>query len=243
MNNIVGKHQWRSLIHAATGISLGAIVLSSLFTPTVGNRQVKSMALPNRIALNSWQQTARQTLKVSSEPDNNNEEIAVAASYHYRRQASDTDDSEVRKYKNLVHLEAELRYIVGTRGDIKKYIASYTDTKSQDVDKGKLVRLEDIGYHYLFTSGDRAYLSSCISPRSQSNVTHQQFSLNRYRHDLKLQVWWNWLWGNASIRDRRCLWTHLSMSKDKTNLQTAYETLEAAWIEWYRWWQPRFPGL
>lgn len=221
MNYTVDKHRWRELLLAVTGIGIGAIAVLSFILPTIGNQPVSSFTFPPRLPLNSWEQKAYRSLKPSKS--------LAASSYHYTQ--------------NQLALGVEIRYIVGTRGDVKSYIARYTEIDERDIANEKIARIENIGYHYLFTSGDRAYLSSCISPRSQSSVTPTQFSLNRYRHDLNLQVWWNWLWGEASIRDRRCLWTHLSLAIEDSNIQTAYKTLETAWIDWYRWWQPRFPSL
>ncbi|MGV2826794.1 cyanoexosortase A system-associated protein [Myxosarcina sp. GI1(2024)] len=228
MNNIVDKFPWRDHLLAAIGIGIGMVAIYSFIEPKSGNYQVSSFKFPPHLDLESWQQIDRQSKRHVSLAEENTESVAVA-NYQYQQ-------------TNL-GLQVETRYLVGTNGDVPSYIDEYTDLDRENSSGEKIAEIENIGYHYLFTSSDRAFLSSCISPRSPSNVTSKQFSLNRYYYNLKPQVWWHWLWGKASIHDRRCLWTHLSIAIDDSNVQMAYETLEAAWVDWYRWWQPRFPSL
>ena len=51
-----------------------------------------------------------------------------------------------------------------------------------------------------------------------------------------------WLLGFAEFRDKRCLWTHLSMplnspyTKEKT-----YQTIETIWFDWHSWWRSHYP--
>lgn len=236
MNDTI-DNRWRAPLLAVTGIGIGTLAILSFIVPTIGNKPVAPFTFPARLPLNSWQQNQYQPLARSLTP-NNAETLVAAASYRYR---------DAKGWREQLapepRLEAEIRYIVETRGDVRGYITDYTDLTPQDVAKGEIAQIENIGYHYLFTSSDRAYLSSCISPRSPSSVTSKQFSQHRYLYDLQPQVWWNWLWGETSIRDRRCLWTHLSVAIEDAEVRTAYQTLETAWIDWYRWWQPRFPSL
>jgi cyanosortase A-associated protein len=227
INNI----QWRTSFLATTAIGIGMVALYVLIEPTAGNRPVANFDFPRRIPLNTWQQLDNKILKTStpSSEHHNSERLESAHSYQYTK-----DDTKIA---------ITARYLVGSRGNIDGYISQYTEVPSQALKPAKIEYLEGIGYYRLFTFENRAYLSSCISPRSQSSVTQKQFASSRYQADLKPKVIFNWLLGKASIRDSRCLWTHLSTPIPKSDPQIAYQTLETAWIDWYHWWLPRFPSL
>jgi cyanosortase A-associated protein len=47
--------------------------------------------------------------------------------------------------------------------------------------------------------------------------------------------------GQEGLKDRRCLWAHLSVPLKNSSPEAAYQVLEKAWFSWYQWWQPRFP--
>jgi cyanosortase A-associated protein len=231
---MINRYQWRSSFLATTSIGIGFTVIYTFIAPTAGNRPVSSFEFPDRIPLNSWQQVESQSaINSLSSPQKTAQEsqelVQSAQNYRYSHSGSD--------------LQVEMRYVVGTRGDVNSYLQEYTEIPPEAIKSQKIKQLQNVGYHALFTSGDRAYLSSCISPRSLSNVTQKQFSENLYNSDFQPQIWLNWLQGTASIRDRRCLWTHLSTPISKSDPKIAYETLETAWIDWYRWWLPRFPTL
>jgi len=231
---MIYQHQWRSGFLAITSIGISLATLYTFIAPTAGNRPVSSFEFPDRIPLNSWQQvdskSAINSLFDPQKPAQESQELVQSAhDYRYSQNGSD--------------LQVEMRYVVGTRGDVNSYLHEYTEIPPKAIESQKIEQLEGVGHYALFTSGNRAYLSSCISPRSLSNVTQKQFSDNRYSNDFQPQILLDWLQGTASIRDRRCLWTHLSTPISKSDPQIAYKTLETAWIDWYQWWQPRFPTL
>jgi cyanosortase A-associated protein len=227
INNI----QWRTSFLATTAMGIGMVVLYVLIEPTAGNRPVSSFEFPSQIPLNTWQQLDSKSLEIStqSRAPHNPERLESGRSYQYT--------------KNDTKIAIEARYLVGSRGHVDSYISQYIQVDSQALKPEKIEYLEGIGYYRVFTFENRAYLSSCISPRSHSSVTQKQFASSRYQADLKPKIIFNWLLGKASIRDHRCLWTHLSTTISKSDPKIAYETLETAWIDWYRWWLPRFPSL
>jgi cyanosortase A-associated protein len=231
---MIYQHQWRSGFLAITSIGISLATLYTFIAPTAGNRPVSSFEFPDRIPLNSWQQVdSKSSINSLSSPQKiaqeSQELVQSAQNYHYSQNGSD--------------LQVEMRYLISTRGDVNSYLQKYTEIPPEAIKSQKIEQLQNVGYYSLFTSSNRVYLSSCISPRSLSNVTQKQFSKNRDSSDFQPQIWLNWLQGTASIRDRRCLWTHLSTPISKSDPKIAYETLETAWIDWYRWWLPRFPTL
>lgn len=97
------------------------------------------------------------------------------------------------------------------------------------------------GFYSLSIEKKRAYLRTCINPRGESTITYDQFVRNRYVDDLKFSRLLLWLLGQVSLRDHRCLWTHLSIPINEENPKSSYQNLETVWGPWHRWWQDRFP--
>jgi cyanosortase A-associated protein len=222
---MINQMQWRSYLLTVTGITLHLALAYSFLLPTAGNRQVAEFKFPQGF----------------------NRAIAIAGTFSPNKAGTATETIQARqKYQYSQGGQAialEISYLVGTRGDVATYLENYTTINAEAI-KGKSIKqLEGVGYHALLTEDNRAYLTSCISPRSPSNVTQKQFSQYRYQNDLQWQIGLDWLQGKASIRDRRCLWVLLSTPVTRGNSQVANLALETAWKEVYQWWLPRFPDL
>jgi len=108
----------------------------------------------------------------------------------------------------------------------------------------------EVGHYGLVTHNGNAYLSACIHARGDSTVTEAQFTQNHYASDLKVSRILPWLLGQESLIDTRCLWTLMSIplkpgsgSETTISEETAYKTLETAWVPWHQWWQANFPPL
>lgn len=227
---MISKSQWRSSFLATTCAGVCLVTAYSCIEPTAGNRQAASFIFPDSVPLNSWQPTATESLtNERTEIENNQDFIKSSRGYTY--------------IKDGIPLMVEMRYLVGTRGDISNLIEEQTAIPPEILKKAEEQKLEGVGFHSLFVYQDRAYLSSCINPSGSSTVTGKQFSQNLYAHNLNHTVLLAWLLGKASIRDRRCLWAHFSTPVTESEPEQAYQILEKAWQEWYRWWQPRFPPL
>jgi len=226
---MIEQNQWRSSCLAITAISINIVTIYALINPNVGNRSVADFEFPQEIEFNSGKafisSDSADVTKASPSPA---EIVKASQSYRYTQGKSPID--------------LEISYLANTRGGVEAYLQKYTKIEPEAIQSEEIVQMDNIGYHALLTSGDRAYLSSCISPRSPSSVTPRQFSQYRYQNDLNLRVGWEWLQGKASIRDRRCLWVHLSTPL-VSDSQTAYKTLEATWREIYQWWLPNFPAI
>lgn len=235
---MIDQIQWRSYFLAIASIVTNLAVVCGLIVPTVGNRPVANFEFPDRFSLNSAQAIAVKSRQLSRKTNKQEREVIEA---HQKYQYIQDNHK----------LSLIMSYLVGTRGDVETYLQDYTDIAPEIIKAKKVKHIEGVGYHTLFANGDRqgnsksshAYLSSCISPRSLSNVTQEQFSQFRYQNDLQWQVGLDWLQGKASIRDRRCLWVLLSTPIMQSDPKTAYQVLENAWKELYRWWLPNFPPL
>ena len=235
---MINSIQWRSCVLAIASIGTNLAVVYGLIVATVGNRTVPDFKFPEHLSLNSTQAMAVKSRQVSRKADNQEQEIIKGhQKYQYIQ-----DNQKI---------SLDISYLVGTRGDVDTYLQQYTDIEPKTIQAKKVKHIDGVGYHALFTSSDRqgdsesnrAYLSSCISPRSLSNVTQKQFSQFRYQNDLQLQVGLDWLQGKASIRDRRCLWILLSTPIMQSDPKIEYQVLENTWQDLYQWWLPNFPRL
>ena len=215
------RNSWLAV--SCVGINLA--VIYSLIVPGVGNRAVADFEFPQRLDLGS-KAIAKPNLDQLEAVES--EVIKARQKYQYWQDGREID--------------LDISYLVGTRGSVETYL-QYTAIAPQVIKAKEIKQIEKVGYHTVFNDRDRAYLSSCISPRSLSNVTQKQFSEQRYENDLQLPVVLNWMQGKASIRDRRCLWVLLSTPITEGNSQSAYRALETAWKDVYRWWLPNFPSL
>ena len=226
---------------AIVSIGVSIATVYSLIVPTAGNQPVNPFAFPDRIALDSWQQSNSFPLFTPTKTLTDRE---YAEEYLELENKERVKSSKGYSYiKDDIHLKIEMRYAVGTAGRINAYIHKYTTIPLQDLHSQKIEQIADIGYHSLFTSGDRAYLTSCIACNGKSSITAAQFAQHFRSHNSQSQVWLDWLKGKASLRDRRCLWTQLSIPANKSEPHLAYKILERAWVDWYHWWKLRFPSL
>lgn len=213
------------LIITGCSILLG-IGKSILFPPIIQPETVLKYRFPDIIALASWKSLPSQPLD-SQYPVPS--ELISSRSYRYS--------------KANVTLTIEMRYAIEKGGGIIEFVKHYTPVNSSAMGIGTREDRyqESTGFYTLFTNKNTAYLLSCINPRGGSTIRSEQFNSNRYRYDLNFNRIVNWVVGKGNIRDMRCLWTQLSIPLKQISQNQAYSLLESAWIDWYKWWYPRFP--
>lgn len=214
-----------SFTFAGVFLTLGKFSLD----PNAGNRPVKPFAFAEVIPLPGWQLLKSHSLvePVASLPSSKWDSVLASQKYYYKQ--------------NNQQMEIEMRYVVGTLGDLYGY---FTELSSMRLQKAQLLQLrqqEGVGFYSVFVYQGRSHLSACINPRGSSTVTSAQFATNRHTHDLQLQRLVPWLLGKESLQDRRCLWVHLSTPLNQVSTETTYSVLEKAWLPWYQWWSGHFP--
>lgn len=181
------------------------------------NRLVDSVPLPE------WQ-------FLSSQPVSNSE-AKFGRQYRYQ--------------KGNLSLTAQ-QYYMESDGDVSRYLLAYSPVKAANTNLVTKYHPQ-VGHYGLVTHQGQAYLSSCINPRGSSTVTTEQFTQNRYAHDLQLSRILPWMLGQTSLLDYRCLWTVLAIPLKSTSgsssptPETAYKNLELIWFSWHQWWQVHFP--
>lgn len=202
----------------------------TILTPIVEKNTVTSFVFPIAIPLPEWQLNKSSPLAAPLA-----ESPAYLSGRHYQY------------IQNDLTLDIEMRYIVNTKGDVKFFIQNYSSIPPLPSQLSLVLRQQEgIGFYSLFTYQQRAYLSTCINSRGGSTVTDLQFRQNRDIYDNIFNMRFKerllpWLQGRGSIRDMRCLWTHMSTPLKNSSLGDAYQTLEKEWFSWYEWWRPRFP--
>ncbi|NJP09052.1 MAG: cyanoexosortase A system-associated protein [Leptolyngbyaceae cyanobacterium RU_5_1] len=145
-----------------------------------------------------------------------------------------------------------MQYMISD-GNVSRYLFVYTAIKTANASL-KPKYQPGVGHYGTVSGNGRAYLTACINPRGESTVTEQQFTQNRYTHDLRVDRIVPWILGRESLIDRRCLWTLMStpleLSTPKTSPKSelvsldkgVYNDLETAWFSWHQGWQSNFPN-
>ena len=209
-------------------LSLLAVIFGSVFYilgKTIvpqSTANINSFVFPKAVPLSAWQLQKSRPMDAP---------IAKIPSYLFGR--------HYQYIQNNLMLDIEMRYLVNTPGDVKYFIRFVPPLPGQ-LTLASLRQQQGVGFYYLFTHQQRAYLSTCINSRGGSTVTVSQFQQNRYLYDINLGRLVPWLLGQEPFQDKRCLWAQLSIPLNNSPGDT-YQTLEKAWFDWYRWWHPRFP--
>lgn len=215
---------WKPVRISLLAVTLAGVLLVAgklTFYPSKGNNSATQFDFPSTVPLAEWKLQNSAPLKISD-----TSEVKAARKYEYQ--------------KSNIALEIEMRYVVGTIGDVESMMKGHTILKSSP-GKLTLANTQGAGFHGILQQQNRLYLSSCINPRGSATVTAEQFRYNRNTRDWQPNRVLFWLLGRGNIQDRRCLWTQMSVPLDKTTPENAQKLLENAWVSWYGWWQPRFP--
>lgn len=218
--------------------SVFLLLVRSLLNPTVSVREqegttifrtVTPYTFPTEVRLPEWRYLASNSL-INTVNQQSGKYKSVVAVMHYRYILENRP------------LDLEMRYVVGTLGEIDLLLEKHKLIK---LPLGQLSRSlrqkKGIGFYGLFVYKERAYLSACINPRGDSTLTSSQFLDNRNTYDFERSRLLSWLLGQESLRDERCLWALLSTSLNQDSAESTYPVLEKAWFSWYEWWRPRFP--
>lgn len=227
---LVSMKYWKPIRISLLAVTLGGILLvmgKIILYPSV-ERAFTPFEFPAAVPLPEWQMLESTPLPMPTEGS----ELKAAKRYTYQQ--------------NRWILAIEMRYLVDMEGKVSEFgkledwIKKFSTQEPSTV-KLSVANTDGVGFYGFSQAEGRAYLNTCINSRGGSTATADQFMKNRNTYDLRWQRIFPWLLGQSELRDRRCLWTQMSVPLDRTTPETAYKTLETAWISWYRWWQPRFP--
>lgn len=187
-----------------------------IWFPVSNKSDITSFVFPEKIPLPQWQQVSSISLPQSTAK---NIEVTAQKSYRYTQ--------------NHLPIDIEMRYVKS--GDVPWLIKTFRSISTS----GIVRQHQEIGFYGLGIDKQQAYLSACINPQGDSTFTSEQFNQNLYKLNSKNIL--SWLQGERNLKDKRCLWTHLTVNLENSSPETAYQILENAWFSWYRWWKPQFP--
>ncbi|MEH2379712.1 MAG: cyanoexosortase A system-associated protein [Nostoc sp.] len=229
------KKEMRFWVHirisllAVTCVGVFLTLVKLIFDADAASHKVSDFVFPTNFLLTDGKILESQLLIDKVVQESTKYDVVIAGRrYRYRY--------------NSIPVDIEMRYVVGTLGDVEGLIKNNTTI---NLPPGKVFQTVHqqlgIGYYGLFTYENKAYLSSCMNPQGDGTVTTEQFLHNRQIYNIRLNRFLPWLLGEQSFLDKRCLWAHLSIPVNNADYQSAYQLLEKAWLSCYRWWSPRFP--
>ena len=221
----VATNPFRMALLVAIAIGIAFVLGKSLARPATRTPPIANFTFPAAVPLPQWQRLAGDAV----DPHLVKPPAYISGKFVSGRR--------YRYLQNDVSLDIEMRYLVGTNGDLKGFVTERT---------GQLLpalrQHPERGFYSLFAHEGKAYLSACINSRGGSTVTSDRFNRNRSLYDVRLERILSWSIGEAELHDRRCLWAHLSMPlSDDLSVDRAYRTLESVWFAWYDWWSAHFP--
>lgn len=223
---------WKQLripLLVLTFVNIFFVFGKSILDPTIGKQTVAPFVFPPDVPLPQWQRLASHPLK-----DQTVDRPPATKSAMLGRQ--------YRYIQKDLQLDINMRYELETLGDVKQLIKDHTAIKfSLNQPLIILRQHKQLGFYGLFVYQKRAYLDACINSQGGSTFTKEQFSYNRIQYDVQFNRLFFWLLGKQALRDRRCLWSHLSITLNQSSPESAYVILENVWFSWYQWWHPRFP--
>lgn len=196
------------------------VLAKVILLPIPDKPKLDGFVFPQDVPLSQWKLTTSRAL-----PKPNIEALQVISLWNYQY----TQKSQT--------LNIEMRYLTDN-ADVFALLRSFYKASSPP----KVRQQEGIGKYGLgIDQNQRAYLSACINPRGGSTITQGEFTLNRYLYDVRPDRLVNLMLGKELLLDKRCVWVYLSIPLNGSSPEAAYEVLENAWFDWYKWWQPNFP--
>ena len=217
-------NHWNFYRPSLLAIALGGTIVALFWgikTPLLFRPTVMPFTFPEQIPLSGWKQVRSHALNFPS----SNELIPIASrSYQYLSPDGLT-------------LTIQMRYLNTAKADIPKLLREYIEDSSIT----QITHQEGVGAIALGNHQDRSYLSACINPQGPSTVTSDQFLQTKLVAGKTLNGFLGWLWGKSNLLDQRCLWSHLTLSRQGEN-QNSPKILQKAWQTWFNWWTSHYPS-
>lgn len=215
--------EFRTRILALTFVSAALIAGKVIFIPTPYKPKATVFNFPQSVPLSQWQLSKTESLP---KPKDLIPELVTQWRYQY------TQNSQ-----NLP-LNIEMHYLSGLTDASEKmqYIYKILSPPTLHERKG-------VGYYGLGVNEKRAFLIACINPQGNTTITAMQSLKNGFYHDVRPDSLMVSLLGQAPLLDKRCMFTHMSVSLEKTSKETAYQVLENAFFDWHKWWYSNFPKI
>jgi cyanosortase A-associated protein len=220
----VGRQCWLLVLCGGMVAVLGNALFGN---PQASVREPALFRFPLQVPLNGWQILDSQALATQVLWNGK-----VARGWRYRYQSK------------TYPLNIDLKYITdieNSHQDLPQMLGMLTQI-SPDVIQQSTPRYDsNIGFYSLLTTPKTAYLSTCINPYGGSTITRKQFQQNRLLHDIRFDRLIPWMVGKDKLMDNRCLWTMLSLPRDRAVPDNSSQILENVGVTWLHWWKSNFP--
>lgn len=222
---------WTRIRTVVLIVLFGAVVLVLGKIMLLANAEVLETAditMPDSIPLEGWQDISAKNL---NDQDPEKPGYLKGREYDYMQ--------------NSTTLNVQARYISGTNGDVERFINHYLPS-SLEIDSfgaknWEVHTFEGVGSFLLLVEQKNIQLSSCINPYGGSTVSARAYKRNRNFQDIRYRLV-PWLLGE-SLKDERCLWTHMSISQEGGKSVAMNSSIEAVWANWYQWWSVQLPEM
>ena len=221
---MIARKSWRNYLLLAQ-LAVVLLVLGKLIiSPTKENRPITPFIFPQTIPLEPWQQLSSKPL---------NDKLIPKSGYFAGENIGGHSYSYTWQNRSL---EAKMRYLVNTNGDLKYYIKDYVGQLAPF-----LHEKEGVGVYSMYPYQDKVYLTACINPQGKTSINSDRFRHDGLRHTISLRRILIWLTTQHEIIDDRCLWAYLSIPLDNSPPEDIYPLLESAWFDWHQWWTQHYP--
>lgn len=223
----VSKTQRRSWLVPIASIAMAIVTVITLVFPQVGRRENRVLAFPSQLSLNNWKETSSSSLVENPETELLFNGLHSGQEYNYQQ-----GNEEVT---------VALRFISPTHGSINAFLEDiYDESLLEAYAAGKTRSLSEVGSYQLFSDGEKAYLSACVIPDGESTATHSGYTRQSDANVFDIKTLLPRLVGLRSVRERRCLWVHLSTPLEGESPEASEEVLEEMFKEGYPQWQGLF---
>lgn len=219
----------RSWLMPLASFLVATVTMITLVFSEVGRREIQPIRFPSQLSLSGWNKENSASLvdqKEETETLLRLDQIRSGKQYRYESGGS--------------QITVNLRFLSPTFGDVEGYVKNtYDQSLHSAYKRGKTIQDRDLGYYRLFRDEKRAYLSACLTSQGESTVT-----VAGYRSKVNGDVFDGSdflprLLGWESLRERGCLWVHLSTPLEKSP-DRSYRRLESAFQAGYSQWQGLF---
>lgn len=223
----VSKAERRSWLFPIASVAMALVTVITLVFPQVGRRENRVLAFPSQLSLENWEQTESASLVENPETELQFNGLHAGQQYQYQQSNQD--------------VTVALRFISPTHGSINAFLENiYDESRLEAYKAGKTRSLSDVGSYQLFRDGEKAYLSACLVPDGKSTATRNQYAQQSDANVFDIKTLIPRLVGLRSLRERRCLWVHLSTPLEGESPEAKEDVLEAVFQEGYPQWQELF---
>ncbi|WP_198016818.1 cyanoexosortase A system-associated protein [Rubidibacter lacunae] len=152
-----------------------------------------------------------------------------------------TDQARIYRYRaGGRELTASVRYLPYSDGSVSRALQLYAGVTPASLQIAK-VWVDPLGTYGYFVVEGKSSIVGCVNPYGVTTLTEQQFAQNVSARGWQLQRFVTWLLGQQDLIDRSCLFSRLDLPVRTSDRREDRPDLEAAWLDWVRWWQANFP--